>query len=75
MTDSFFVVDRIVGKIAICECLKSGEKIELNTKKRPKNCKEGDVLREVDGIFVVDEQMTTQRKADLTTRLNRLFGR
>jgi len=75
MTNRAFVVDRIVGGTAICECLETGEKIELDAKKRPPNCREGDILRTTNDGCVVDIEATRKRKEQLSERLNRLFTR
>ena len=65
-------IDRIVGNIAICECLETGKSTEIDINRLPK-VKEGDIIRFVDGVFVVDHDKTKQRLAALTERMNKLF--
>ena len=65
-----WVIDRIVNGRAICECLESGETRNISL---PKGAKEGHVLRQDGEGFIVDHNLTKQRKGELKTRLNRLF--
>jgi len=59
--------------IAICECLESGDRLELEINHLPENAKEGDVIRREGDGYVVDQALTKQRKDELTDRMNRLF--
>ena len=74
--EKIYVIDKIESGIAICECMKTGEIIELTAKNRPKGAKEGDIIRLLpnDG-FEIDHTLTTQRQKTLADRINRLFRR
>ena len=71
-----YIIDRIESGIALCECMSTGEKIEINEKSLPKTAREGDVIhQEGENAYIVDTAMTEQRLAALTARMNSLFMR
>jgi hypothetical protein len=73
--DRIFVIDRIVDGAAICECLQTGERMEILAKDHPR-VKEGDIIRLLpEGGFEIDEGLTAKRLENLTNRMNRLFAR
>lgn len=67
------MIDRIIDDIVICECINSGEVIQIPKKQLPKGVREGHVLRQEGDGFVMDQKITQQRQTDLDKRLNRLF--
>jgi hypothetical protein len=74
--EKIYLIDRIAGEKAVCECLKTGEIIELAAKNRPKGAKEGDIIRLLpEGDFAIDHELTNQRLQNLTNRMNNLFKR
>ena len=62
-----FTIDRFEGKFAVVE-LPNGEKIDCPKAMLPDGSKEGDVL-----CISVDETATTEKKAILTDKMNKLF--
>ena len=72
---TYYVVDRIEAGIAICNCMSTGEDIAVKASELPPKTKEGDALAKDGDKYVYDAQLTQKRKADLTQRMNRLFGR
>jgi len=64
-----YVIDRIEGEIAMCECLETGENIEITP---PDGAREGDVICFVDGTYEIDHDETKKRHAVLNARLQRL---
>jgi len=69
-----FAIDRIVESIAICECLQTAKRLEIEIKNLPDGVKESDVLHQRDdGVFVMDAEFGTQKTAEMTARLNKLF--
>jgi len=70
-----YVVDRIEVGIAICICASTGEEIKVKASDLPSRAKEGDVLAKNGEQYVYDENLTQQRRADLTKRMNRLFDK
>ncbi|MCL2567935.1 MAG: DUF3006 domain-containing protein [Oscillospiraceae bacterium] len=75
MAQSAYAVDRLEGSLAICECLETGAQITIETICLPANIKEGDILLQSGEGFEVDKIRTNQRRTDLTSRLNKLFGK
>jgi len=73
MANKIYAVDRIENDIAVCECMESGERLNIDVSALPSGAKEGDVLmRDGDG-FVIDKIQTEDRRERLSNRLNRLF--
>ena len=71
-----YIIDRIESGIAVCECMTTGEAVEINTKNLPGDAREGDVIREdTEGSYIIDIALSKQRLADLTARMNALFKR
>lgn len=69
-----YIIDRIEGDIAVCECTQTGERLKFNTKNLPCDIKEGDVIRkDTENIFAIDIAQSKQRMANLTSRMNSLF--
>ena len=67
-----WIVDRIEGAFAVCETLqKKMEEIPLDTLDfQPK---EGDVLKETEGILYRDERATSERKEEIRNRFSKLL--
>ncbi|BFL46895.1 DUF3006 domain-containing protein [Lactonifactor longoviformis] len=67
-----WIVDRIEGAFAVCETLqKKMEEIPLDTLDfRPK---EGDVLREKEGVLYRDESATEERKKEIRNKFSKLL--
>lgn len=75
MKEKIYVIDRIEGSFAVCECMITGEKAEINIKNLPSDIREGDIIRRDGGGYVIDPDLSKQRLADLTARMNTLFKR
>ena len=73
MAVTTYAVDRIEGGFAVCECLQTGARITLDVKMLPKGLKEGDILREREGGYLIDEAGTRERAQDLAERVRKLF--
>jgi len=71
-----YIIDTIEGDIAICECMMTGERVEINTKSLPRGAEEGNVVRQTSkNTYAVDIKLSKERLDDLTTRMNNLFKR
>jgi len=70
-----YIVDRIESGIAICNCVPTGENLEIKAGELPTKTKEGDVLTKDGDRYVYDEGLTKKRLTNLTERMNRLFER
>ena len=70
-----YIIDRVESGIAVCNCMATGEDIEIPVSELPPRSKEGDVLKQNNGGYVYDAELTAKRRANLTDRMNRLFNR
>lgn len=70
-----YVVDRIEGKIVVCNNMVTGEDININKSILPIEVKEGDVIVKIEDKFNIDKNLTLDRYNDLTDRMNKLFNR
>jgi len=70
-----YIVDRIESGIAICNCMSTGETMEIKASELPPKTKEGDILAKDGGKYVYDEELSQKRLARLRERVDRLFER
>lgn len=68
------IVDRIEGKLAVVELIK-GETRNVPLDLIEGRVRDGAVLVERDGRYVVDEDATTERAARVAEKRRRLFNR
>ncbi len=71
-SSNVYVVDKIEGNIVVCENLSTREVENIQSFDMPKNFKEGDCLVKLNGKFVVDEKLTTDRKNIIKNKFDRL---
>ena len=74
MVESFFIIDRIVGSIAVCESVSSGEYVDIEVKLLPDSAGEGDVICQADGRYEINHELTAHHKREAEERLRRIFG-
>lgn len=72
--DSVYSIDRFEGEYAVLQNMQ-GQSFDVLRLNIPENAKEGDMLREFDGVYTVDEQLTQQRKQKIAELRNRLRRR
>ena len=53
-SDFILVVDRIEGNIAVCEKRATREILEIELSKLPSGIKEGNVVRYINGFYILD---------------------
>ena len=53
-SDFILVVDRIEGNIAVCEKRATREILEIELSKLPSGIKEGNVVRYINGVYILD---------------------
>lgn len=68
----FYSIDRMEGKIAVCEC-DDGSTVALERSKLPPLAHEGDLLRRENGAWVLDARATAERAAALRKKRANLF--
>ena len=67
------VIDRFEGDIAVCEDRKTLEMININIQQLPAEVKEGDVIKLIDGLYVVDAQETLEIEERIEEKARSLF--
>ena len=70
-----YSVDRIEEDIIVLENIDNKEIIEINKSELDFEVVDGNILRLVDGKFVLDKEIEVKRKESLRERLNRLKNR
>ena len=70
-----YSVDRIEEDIIVLENKDNKEIIEINKSELDFEVIDGNILRLVDGKFVLDQEIEVKRKESLRERLNRLKNR
>lgn len=67
-----YTIDRFEGTIAVCE---NEEKVIVNIPKYklPLEAKVGDVLKEVEGMFEIDDAESNERRKKAKQLVNKLF--
>ena len=68
-----YYVDRIEADEAVCET-PEGETMRLSLSALPEGTREGSVLREEEGAFVLDDAAAEARRATLFALQESLFG-
>lgn len=69
-----YVVDRIESGTAVCNCMSTGADLAIGADELPQGTREGDVLEKTADGYVRDVALTGKRLAELTARMDRLFG-
>lgn len=67
-----YAVDRIEDDIVVLENITSGDIINENIKKLPKNIKEGTILIKKDNEYSLELNTEKERRDDFRSRLERL---
>lgn len=70
-----YSVDRIDEDIIVLENIENKEIIEINKSELDFEVVDGNILKLVDGKFVLDKETEVSRKESLRERLNRLKNR
>ena len=70
-----YSVDRIEEDTIVLENIENKEIIEINKSELDCEVVDGNILRLVDGKFVLDKEIEVKRKESLRERLNRLKNR
>lgn len=70
-----YSVDRIEENIIVLENIENKEIIEISKSELDFEVVDGNILKLVDGKFVLDQELEVSRKESLRERLNRLKNR
>lgn len=69
-----FVIDRIEENISVCQRLDNKEVFEILLEKLPVNTKEGTVIFEENGQFVIDKAEEEIIKKRIKEKMNKLWN-
>lgn len=70
---SYFSIDRFEGEFAICENKETSEIININKSLLPANCKEGDIIKLENGVYIIDKTITNSEQEEIKNMVNNLF--
>lgn len=72
---SYFSIDRFEGEFAICENKETNKIININKSLLPTNCKEGDIIKLENGVYIIDKNTTKTEQEKIRNMVNNLFKR
>ena len=72
MGDSYYVIDRIEGKVAVL-VEDTGEKQDVPRSSLPEGARERSCLKKSGDAFLLDEAETTRRRQRIESKLQALF--
>ncbi len=67
------VIDRFEENIAVCEDRKTGKIIEIPIEKIQENVKEGDVIKQVEGIYKKDIERQEEIEKEIEDKMNKIW--
>ena len=67
------VIDRFEENIAVCEDRKTGKIIEIPIEKIQENVKEGDVIKQVEGIYKKDIERQEEIETEIEDKMNKIW--
>lgn len=67
-----YTIDRIGDGIVICED-ENGDRVKLQAAGLPDGAREGDILSEEAGVWILDREETVRRRQKMRKKLDRLI--
>lgn len=67
------VIDRFEGNIAICEDNKTGKKVEIDKQNLSKQCREGNIIKEQNGKYVIDQERQKENEDRIKDKMNKIW--
>ncbi len=74
-TNTSFSIDRFEGDFAICEDRKTKKMVNIEKSLLPIGATEGDVIRFVNGKYILDIAQTKKEKEEIKNLVDNLFKR
>lgn len=68
-----FSIDRFEGDFAVCENIGTNEIVNININSISKDCKEGDIIKLENGVYIKDEVHTQNTQKEIRNMVNNLF--
>lgn len=73
LESKFFSIDRFEDEFAVCENIKTGEMVNIEKVLLPENIKEGSIIKCENGKFILDNEATSKKQAEIKSMVNNLF--
>ena len=67
------VIDRFENNIAVCEDIKTGKIIEIPRKSIEKDAKEGDIIKNIEGIYIKDIKKQEEVESRIKEKMDKLW--
>lgn len=67
------VIDRFENNIAVCEDIKTGKIIEIPRKSIEKDAKEGDIIKNIEGIYKKDIKKQEEVESRIKEKMDKLW--
>lgn len=71
--DCIFSIDRFEDNFAVCENKITNEMVNIEKTLLPKNCKEGDIIKFENGVYILDNKTTNNEQEEIKDIVNNLF--
>lgn len=68
-----YIIDRFEGNIVVLEDRKTGKMKNIKKNIIPDNCKEGDVLKCINGKYFLDKKETNKKENEIKEKYNNLW--
>ncbi len=68
-----FSIDKFEGEFAVCENKETNEIINIRKSLLPKNCKEGDIIKLENGVYIIDKISTENAHKEIKNLVDNLF--
>ena len=68
-----YIVDRIEGDFAVCECQETGDMVDIPKKLLPKGLREGRIIKKEGEVYTIDHEATKQRRKYMEEKTQKLF--
>ncbi len=69
-----YTIDRFENNIAICENRSTGEFIEIQRDRLPKDIKEGTIIRKQNDVYIIDTDKTEEVAQRIKSKMDRLWN-
>lgn len=67
-----YIVDRIEENIAVCED-ENKKMVDIEIDKLPIGVKEGDIIKQLKGKYIIDKETRKERKKNIQKRMDNLW--
>ena len=69
----YYTIDRFEGLFAICEERETGKMVNIHITRIQDGAKEGDIIKNIDGNYIIDEEETKKIKEEVQQKFSNLW--